>query len=210
MVNTILFYFFATLVVFSAIKVITAKNPVYAVLFLIFTFFNSACLWLMINAEFLALALIVIYVGAVMVLFLYVVMMLDIDIEVMRQGFWKHLPLACMLGIMVLVESIFVIIKKPLILNQAHVIANIDMSNSNFLGYVLYTDYSFVVEIASIILLLGLVAVVAITLRNNNKNSKYQDISKQLNAKASDRFMLVDIIKDNADNIKVNKLGDKE
>jgi NADH-quinone oxidoreductase subunit J len=208
MVNTILFYLFATLVVFSAIKVITAKNPVYSVLFLIFAFFNSAALWLMINAEFLALALIVIYVGAVMVLFLYVVMMLDIDIEIIRVGFWKNLPLAVLLGIIVLVEMLFVLIKKPMVLNHANLIASNDMSNSNYLGYVLYTNYSFAVELASIILLLGLVAVVAMTLRKTNKNSKYQNISKQVKANAKDRFMMVDILKDEKDNITIHK-GDQ-
>jgi NADH-quinone oxidoreductase subunit J len=207
MINSILFYLFASLVVFSAFRVITAKNPVYSVLFLIFAFFNSACLWLMINAEFLALALIVIYVGAVMVLFLYVVMMLDIDIETLRVGFWKNLPLAILLGVVVLIEMIVVLLKKPLLLTSTTVIANDNISNSNYLGYVLYTDYSFVVELASIILLLGLVAVIAMTLRKTNKNSKYQDISKQLSANPEDRLHMVNITKDDNGNIHINQVN---
>ncbi|MCE2706113.1 MAG: NADH-quinone oxidoreductase subunit J [Proteobacteria bacterium] len=193
MLTSVLFYVFAFILVFSAISVVTAKNPVHAVLFLVLAFVTSSCLWLMLNVEFLALILIVVYVGAVMVLFLFVVMMLDIDVETMRKGFWKNLPLAIMLGIIVLVEMLVVLINKPMVINNIPDLANSSISNANQLGWVLYTQYSYPVELASLILLLGLVAAVALTLRKSEKNAKYQNISKQVAAKASERFEMLNM-----------------
>ncbi|MFN8769869.1 MAG: NADH-quinone oxidoreductase subunit J [Neisseriaceae bacterium] len=190
MLTSTLFYIFAFILVFSGLRVITAKNPIHSVLFLILAFITSACLWMMLNAEFLSLALIVIYVGAVMILFLFVVMMLDIDVEAMRKGFWKNLPLALLLGIIVLVEMLLVIINKPMIIENSN-ISDTNIANANKLGWILYTQYSYPVELASMILLLGLVAAVALTLRNSEKNAKYQNIRKQLNINAKDRFELV-------------------
>lgn len=184
MLTQMVFYVFAVILVFSALKVISARNPVHAVLFLVLAFVTSSCLWLMLNIEFLALGLIVIYVGAVMVLFLFVVMMLDIDIETLRVGFWKNLPMALLLGLIVLVEMLLVIVTKPILLvgTSEEVVsssmANID--NSKELGWVLYTQYSYLVELASIILLLGLVVAVTLTLRRDNKNAKYQNIKAQV------------------------------
>ena len=193
MLTQVVFYVFAALLVFSALRVITAKNPVHAVLFLVLAFVTSSCLWLMLNVEFLALGLIVIYVGAVMVLFLFVVMMLDIDIETLRQGFWKNLPLALVLGLVVFAEMLLVILTKPMALLQrpswhqqvkALIYSDVNvypsMSNSKQLGLALYTQYSYPVELASIILLLGLVVAVSLTLRKTDKNAKYQNISKQI------------------------------
>lgn len=183
MVTETVFYVFATILVFSALKVISAKNPVHAVLFLVLAFVTSSCLWLMLNVEFLALGLIVIYVGAVMVLFLFVVMMLDIDVETLRLGFWKNLPVALLLGLVVLVEMVLVIVTKPIsIAASSGVLDNamLNIDNSKELGWVLYTQYSYPVELASIILLLGLVVAVTLTLRKSDKNAKYQNIASQV------------------------------
>ena len=184
MISTILFYLFALIVVISALKVISAKNPVHSVLFLVLAFVTSSCLWLMLNVEFLALTLILVYVGAVMVLFLFVVMMLDVDMESLRSGFWKNLPLALVLGIIVLIEMLLVIITKPLIIipngNSTTLLANSGISNANQLGWVLYTEYSYPVELASMLLLLGLVVAVALTLRKSDKLNNKQNISQQV------------------------------
>jgi NADH-quinone oxidoreductase subunit J len=177
MVTNVLFYIFAAILVFSALRVVTAKNPVHAVLFLVLAFVTSSCLWLMLNVEFLALTLIVVYVGAVMVLFLFVVMMLDIDIEAMRKGFWKNLPLALVLGVVVVAELVYVLVKKPLVIRH---MSNADISSASQLAWSLYTNYSYPVELASVILLLGLVVAVALTLRKSEKNAKYQNIAKQV------------------------------
>ena len=131
MLSTVLFYVFATILIFAALRVITAKNPVHAVLFLVLAFVTSSCLWLMLNVEFLALTLIVVYVGAVMVLFLFVIMMLDIDTETMREGFWKNLPLALILGVVVLVEMVLVLISHPVVINTPAESSQLIASMSN-------------------------------------------------------------------------------
>ena len=191
MVTSVFFYLFATILILSALRVITAKNPVHAVLFLVLTFVTSSCLWLMLNVEFLALSLILVYVGAVMVLFLFVVMMLDIDTETIRSGFWKNLPIALVLGLVVLTEMVVVLVTKPIVLpaNQAPV--DPTLSNGVELGWLMYTQYSYPVELASMILLLGLVVAVALTLRKTNKNGKYQNIAKQVNTPSKDRVTMV-------------------
>ncbi len=188
MVTQVAFYVFAAILVFSALRVISAKNPVHAVLFLVLAFVTSSCLWLMLNVEFLALGLIVIYVGAVMVLFLFVVMMLDIDIETLRHGFWKNLPLALLLGVVVLAEMLLVITTRPLILPvDTNILQNnfVGIDNSKELGWALYTQFSYPVELASIILLLGLVVAVTLTLRQTERKAKYQNISKQVAVNAN-------------------------
>jgi NADH-quinone oxidoreductase subunit J len=190
MLATVLFYVFATILVLSALKVITAKNPVHAALFLVLSFVTSSCLWIMLGVEFLSLTLIVVYVGAVMVLFLFVVMMLDIDVESMRKGFWKNLPLALLLGLIILIEMIMVLTSKPILININNTTPII--MNSTTLGLTLYTQYSYPVELASMILLLGLVVAVALTLRKDAKRgAKYQNIAKQVKVNAKDRFILV-------------------
>ena len=198
MITSVLFYVFSTILIFASVQVVTAKNPVHAVLFLVLAFVTSTCLWLMLCIEFLALLLIVVYVGAVMVLFLFVVMMLDIDVEVMRAGFWKHLPLALLLGLIVLVEIIMVLVSKPIVIlphMATHAVPGIgsNISNSNQLGWTLYTQYSYPVELASMILLLGLVVAVALTLRKTEKNAKYQNIAKQVAVKSQGRIELVNM-----------------
>jgi NADH-quinone oxidoreductase subunit J len=186
MITTVFFYIFATILVLAALRVITSHNPVHAVLFLVLAFVTSACLWIMLQAEFLAIALILIYVGAVMVLFLFVVMMLDIDVETMRKGFWKNLPLALVLGLVILFEMVSVIVTKPVLIgdDSVRVISN-DTPNSNQLGWILYTKYSYPVELASLILLLGLVVATALTLRKREKKATYQNIPKQIAVNAN-------------------------
>lgn len=193
MINFISFYLFAIILIISALKVVTAKNSVHSVLYLVLCFITASCLWIMLEMEFLALALIVIYVGAVMVLFLFVVMMLDVDLEALRKGFWKNLPLALILGIVILVEMVLVLIKKPVVILTNNSDINNNISNANQLGMALYRDYSYPVELASLILLLGLVVAVALTLRKTARNVKYQNIPNQLRADAKKRVKLLDI-----------------
>ncbi|MBP9743499.1 MAG: NADH-quinone oxidoreductase subunit J [Burkholderiales bacterium] len=194
MINIILFYAFAAILIISALWVITAKNPVHSVLFLVLSFVTASCLWLMLNVEFLALSLILIYVGAVMVLFLFVVMMLDIDLETLRSGFWKNLPLALLLGVVILSEMILVLVTKPIVVmgdSTTNIASKI--SNSYQVGWLMYTEYSYPVELASLILLLGLVVAVALTLRKTNKNAKYQNIDSQVATVSKDRIKMVKI-----------------
>lgn len=190
MLQTVFFYAFSVILVFSALQVILAKNPIHSVLFLVLAFVTSACLWIMLNVEFLALTLILVYVGAVMVLFLFVVMMLDIDIETMRKGFWKNLPLALCLGLVILVEMVMVLVTKPVVVYKMAE-QNLSVPNSNQIGWVLYTQYSYPVELASLILLLGLVVAVALTLRPSIKNAKYQNIAKQSAVSSVGRIQMV-------------------
>lgn len=203
-----IFYLFAIILVLSSIRVITARNPVHAVLFLVLAFVTSSGLWLQLNVEFLALALIFVYVGAVMVLFLFVVMMLDIDVERMRAGFWKNLPLALALGLIMLIEILLVLLHKPmyfgfggqsfsieqpLVLSSSHY--SLDLSVNGYslyeLGWILYTKYSYPVELASLVLLLGLVIAVNLSLRQTNKKVKYQDIMNQVRANPKERLDMV-------------------
>lgn len=191
-----IFYLLATILLIAALGVVTAKNPVHAVLSLVLTFATSSCLWLMLNVEFLALVLILVYVGAVMVLFLFVVMMLDIDIEQLRKGFWRNLPLALILGMVIEIEMILVLVTKPINLLPVHEIQhstlNTSMSNSYQLGLIMYQEFSYPVELASLLLLLGLVAAVALTLHHRStKRGKYQNIAKQVMVNAKDRVKLI-------------------
>ena len=214
MITSILFYIFSGILILAAIGVVSAKNPVHAVLYLVFSFVISAMLWLMLNIEFLALSLIVIYVGAVMVLFLFVVMMLEIDKMALRSNFWKNLPLSIIIGLIVLAEIVLVLLKNPIVIptvinNTNNIGNNPAYQNANHLGFILYTQYSYPVEIASIILLLGLVIAVALTLRrNNDKQAKYQDVASQV--KVSSNTDRLELIKDLAADSKVfNKQNHK-
>jgi NADH-quinone oxidoreductase subunit J len=190
-VTSILFYVFSVILLLSGLRVITAKNPVHAALFLVLAFVNAACLWMMLGAEFLSLTLILVYVGAVMVLFLFVVMMMDVDLEALRKGFWKNLPLALVLGVVVLLEMLIVMLKNPVVTEVANADPVSQISNSNKLGLVLYTQYSYPVELASMLLLLGLVVAVALTLRKSEKDAKYQNIAKQVATDSRTRFTMV-------------------
>ncbi|MCM2290485.1 MAG: NADH-quinone oxidoreductase subunit J [Sulfuritalea sp.] len=189
--KTLLFYVFSTVTVLAALRVITARNPVHAALFLVLAFFNVAGLWMLLQAEFLALALIMVYVGAVMVLFLFVVMMLDINIERMRQGFWKNLPLGALVGGLMVGEMAVVLSGRYFgLANLPSHNLPANYSNTKELARVLYTDYAYPFEIASVILLVGIIAAVMLTLRRR-KDTKTMHPSDQIAVKSRDRLRLV-------------------
>ena len=184
------FWFFAFILVTAALCVITARNPVHSALFLVLSFFTAAALWMLLRAEFLAIALVLVYVGAVMVLFLFVVMMLDINIDKLREGFWGNLPLAAVVGILMAGEMVLLLVRGfegPVASPGA---PGPGFSNTKALGQVIYTDYVFAFEIAAVILLVAIVAAIAITLRHR-KETKYQDAATQLAAHPADRLRIV-------------------
>ena len=191
--KTGLFYVFAALMLFAAFKVITARNPVHASLYLVLAFFQAAAIWILLKAEFLAIALVLVYVGAVMVLFLFVVMMLDINIDSMRQGFWKHFPLAGTVGAIIALEMSYVLMggfrEPPKAANAVGQIGA-QVSNTKELGKVLYSEYIYPLEIAAVILLVAIIAAIALTLRER-KDSKSQNPSEQVRVKRADRVTLV-------------------
>jgi NADH-quinone oxidoreductase subunit J len=198
-VRTGLFYLFSVVLLFAAFRVITARNPVYAALFLVLTFFQAAGVWMLLKAEFLAISLVLVYVGAVMVLFLFVVMMLDINVDALRAGFWKHFPIAASIGALIALEMAAVLMggfrtgEEPRIAPatvQAAGQAGLQYSNTKELGRLLYTEYLFPLEIAAVILLVAIVAAIALTLRTR-KDSKHVDPSLQVRVKASDRLRIV-------------------
>lgn len=194
-VKTGLFYVFSAVLLFAAFRVITARNPVHAVLFLVLAFFQAAMVWMLLKAEFLSIILVLVYVGAVMVLFLFVVMMLDINVDSARQGFWKHFPLAAVVGVLIALEMAAVLIggfrgaEEP---HTAVVVGQVavEISNSRELGKVLYTQYLYPLEIAAAILLVAMIAAIALTLRQR-KDSKYVSPSDQVRVKAKDRMTVL-------------------
>jgi NADH-quinone oxidoreductase subunit J len=188
MLETAVFYVFSTVLVLSGLRVITARNPVHGALFLVLAFFTAAGIWLLLGAEFLALALVVVYVGAVMVLFLFVVMMLDINLERVREGFWTNLPLALLVGGIMVAEMVVVVWNKIYGVEPRSLPA--DYSNTKELGRILYTDYVFAFEIAAVILLVAIVAAIALTLRRR-KDTRAQRPSDQVKARRSERVRLV-------------------
>ena len=189
-VKTGFFYLFSVVLLFSAFRVVTARNPVHAVLFLMLAFSQASAVWLLLNAEFLAIALVLVYLGAVMVLFLFVVMMLDINIDTLRQGFWKNFPLAATLGAVVAFEMTAVLM-SGFRLSQAPVAAAaVPVSNSKALGVLLYTEYLMPIQIAAAILLVAMVAAIALTLRQR-KDSKAINPSIQVRVRAADRLQVV-------------------
>jgi len=188
----LIFWAFAIVLVGSSLLVITVRNPVHAAFFLVLSFFTAAALWLLLYAEFLALALVIVYVGAVMVLFLFVVMMLDINLDVLREGFWRQLPLAGAVGALMALEMIAVLASREFGLELAPSpgAPPAGFSNTKALGQVIYTDYVFPFEIAAVILLVAIVAAIAVTLRQR-KETKYQDPRTQLSATKADRLKIV-------------------
>ena len=189
--KTFLFYVFAVITVLSALRVVTARNPVHAALFLVLTFCTAAAIWMLLKAEFLAITLVLVYVGAVMVLFLFVVMMLDINLDQIRQGFWRNLPVALFVGVVVVLELAAVLM---------HVFSGVrdvdapptpaGYSNTKALGTLLYTEYVYPFEIAAVILLVAIVAAIALTLRGR-KDTKYNDPSAAVRVRAADRVRIV-------------------
>ncbi|MFZ9733825.1 MAG: NADH-quinone oxidoreductase subunit J [Burkholderiaceae bacterium] len=184
-----LFYIFAAILVFAAVKVITARNPVHAALYLVLSFFTAAAIWLLLKAEFLAIALVLVYVGAVMVLFLFVVMMIDFDLARLRQGFWSNLKVALPVGILIIFEMSAVLLRSFKVPETA-VPEITEPSNTKALGMVLYTEYFFAFQIAAVLLLLAMVAAIALTLRKR-KDAKGQDPAAQVRVRAQDRLRMV-------------------
>lgn len=190
--QSIVFYVFAAILIAAGLRVITARNPVHAALFLVLAFFTAAGLWLLLYAEFLALTLILVYVGAVMVLFLFVVMMLDINFDKLREGFWKYLPVAATVAIAMVVEMGLLIKSKDFALAKinAPVASKAGQSNTAELGRILYTEYLLPFELASVILLVAIVAAIALTLRTR-KGTKHQDPNEQIRVKRNERLKIV-------------------
>ena len=185
------FYLFAGVLLFAAYRVITARNPVHAVLYLMLSFSQAAALWLLLQAEFLGLTLVLVYLGAVMVLFLFVVMMLDIKLEGDRWSFWQHFPLAAVLGAVVAAQIIAVLwVGFPHISLPAVVAGTEPVSNTKALGLLLYTDYLYPIEVAAVILLVAMVAAIALTLRQR-KDSKAINPGAQVHVRARDRLVVV-------------------
>ena len=196
-VTTGLFYLFSVILLFSAFRVITARNPIYAVLYLVLTFFQAAMIWMLLKAEFLSLTLILVYVGAVMVLFLFVVMMLDVNIEKLRVGFWQHFPLAAIVGIFIILEMSAVLMGGFRVSEEPKAISALaksgsEISNTRELGKLLYTQYVYPLEVAAAILLVAMIAAIALTLRVR-KDSKAVNPSEQVKVKATDRMTVVKI-----------------
>lgn len=187
--TTVLFYVFSALLIFSALRVITASNPVHAALFLILAFFSAAAIWMLLKAEFLAIVLVLVYVGAVMVLFLFVVMMLDIDMVKLRAGFWSHLPLALTIGVIIAAEMITVLV-RGFISQEASPEAAVNIGDTRELGKLIYTQYLYAFEIAAIILLAAIVAAVALTMRRR-KDTKYFNPGDAVKVKRDDRIRII-------------------
>jgi NADH-quinone oxidoreductase subunit J len=190
MFETVVFYVFAAILLAAALRVITARNPVHAALYLVLAFFTAAAIWLLLRAEFLAIALLVVYVGAVMVLFLFVVMMLDVNIERLREGFWQYLPLGAAVGVVMAAEMVAVLAGRWLGLAARPKALPADYSNTKELGRVLYTDYAYAFEIAAVVLLVAIIAAISLTLRRR-KDSRAQDPSAQVKARPAERVRLV-------------------
>jgi NADH-quinone oxidoreductase subunit J len=189
--KTFVFYMLATIMVLASLRVITARNPVHAALALVLAFFNAAGIWLLLHAEFLAIALTMVYVGAVMVLFLFVVMMLDINIDRLRQGFWQNLPLGALVGVLMIFEMWVVLGGRYFGLDaMAPPVIPAEHSNTRILGRLLFTDYVYPFELASIVLLVGIVAAVMLTLRSR-KDTRYMHPSDQVKVQRKDRVRIV-------------------
>jgi NADH-quinone oxidoreductase subunit J len=188
--TTALFYVFSAILIFAATRVITAQNPVHAALFLVLAFFSAAAVWMLLKAEFLSIALVLVYVGAVMVLFLFVVMMVDIDFGKLRAGFWGYFPLAAGIGLLIVFQMAAVLFHgfwDP----QAQVpAASADIGNTKELGKLIYTEYVYAFELAAVILLVAIVAAVALTLRRR-KDTKYFNPGLAVKVKRNDRVRIV-------------------
>ena len=192
--TTALFYVFSAVLLVAALRVITARSTVHAALYLVLAFFNAACLWMLLHAEFLAIVLVLVYVGAVMVLFLFVVMMLDVNTDSFREGFWKHLPLAGLVGAVIAVEMALVLMRgfnvQPPVISAAAAAKVAEVGNTKMLGIEIYTDYLYPLQIAAVLLLVAIVAAIALTLRTR-KDSRHMNPSEQVRVKAADRVRIV-------------------
>jgi NADH-quinone oxidoreductase subunit J len=192
MIVSVLFYVFAAVLVVSALGVITARNPVHCALFLVFAFLNSAVIWLLLEAEFLAVTLVVVYVGAVMVLWLFVVMMLDIDVATLRKGFTRYAPVGAVIALLVVAQIATVVYVRNLGLEPTALPEPkpAGYSNTAALGELLYTQYLYPFEVAAVILLVAIVAAITLTMRKRS-GQKIQDIARQVAVRAKDRVRVV-------------------
>ena len=188
------FYLFSIVLLFAAFRVITARNPVHAVLFLMLAFSQASGVWLLLRAEFLAITLVLVYLGAVMVLFLFVVMMINLNMDGLRQGFWKHFPLAAVIGVVIALEMSYVLMggfrEPPKGLTASQAAVGLSTNNTMELGKLLYTQYIYPLEIAAVILLVAIISAIALTLRRR-KDSRAVDPSVQVVVKARDRMEVV-------------------
>jgi NADH-quinone oxidoreductase subunit J len=188
--TTILFIIFSAVLLISGVRVVTARNPVHAVLFLVLAFFSAACLWMLLKAEFLAIVLVLVYVGAVMVLFLFVVMMLDINIDRLRQGFWRHLPLASVVAFVIALQLWLVLSQGDWLALRQPGPGIKETNNIEALGRLTYTEYVYPLQIAGAILLVAIIAAIALTLRHR-KDHKAQEPSQQIKVRREERVRLV-------------------
>ena len=188
------FYLFSIVLLFAALRVITARNPVHAVRCLMLAFSQASGVWLLLRAEFLAITLVLVYLGAVMVLFLFVVMMINLNMDGLRQGFWKHFPLAALIGVVIALEMSYVLMggfrEPPKGLTASQAAAGLSTNNTMELGKLLYTQYIYPLEIAAVILLVAIISAIALTLRRR-KDSRAVDPSVQVVVKARDRMEVV-------------------
>ena len=192
-IHTALFYVFSAVLLVAAFRVITARSAVYAALFLVLAFFSAACVWMLLRAEFLAIALVLVYVGAVLVLFLFVVMMLDVDLSALRAGFWRHFPVAAVVGVVIALEMAAVLLPGFRLTDAPQVsAAAAKLGNSKLLGIEVYTRYLYPLQIAAVLLLVAIVAAISLTHRAR-KDSKHLDPGEQVKAKKADRVRLVSL-----------------
>jgi NADH-quinone oxidoreductase subunit J len=191
-VEQLIFYIFAAILIFAGIRVVTARNPVHCALYLVLAFFTSAAIWLLLEAEFLAIVLVLVYVGAVMVLFLFVVMMLDINLAPMREGFARYLPVGILVAFLIASQLALVVGAKHFGLEvvPAPERRGADYSNTEELGNVLYTVYVYPFELAAVILLVAIIAAIALTMRRR-KGIKYQRPSSQVSVRREDRVRVI-------------------
>ena len=203
----ITFYVFASVLLFASLAVILARNPVHAAMFLVLSFVTAAGLWILIYAEFLALTLVLVYVGAVMVLFLFVVMMLDINFDQMREGFWKHLPIAATVAIAMVAQMALLLWSKSMHLRAISPGAPQAVSNTKELGRMLYTEYLLPFELAAVVLLVAMVAAIALTFRGR-KESKSQIVGDQVRVKSGDRLKIIKLMDTTSGNAPVPMKGE--
>ncbi|HKC43744.1 MAG TPA: NADH-quinone oxidoreductase subunit J [Burkholderiales bacterium] len=191
MLEYYVFWFFAAILLYAGVRTITTRNPVHAALFLVLAFFTAADIWLLLRAEFLAITLVLVYVGAVMVLFLFVVMMLDINLDRLREGFWRHLPLGIVIGLLIVLEmGTLVLIGFERASLPLPAEPGPGYSNTRELGRLLYTDYVYPFELAAIVLLVAIIAAIALTMRKR-KDTRYQNPAQQVVVRREERVRLV-------------------
>jgi len=188
--ETVVFYAFAAILVFAALRVVTARNPVHAALWLVLSFFTAAGIWLLLQAEFLAIALVLVYVGAVMVLFLFVVMMLDVNFDALRKHFRSYVPVGLVVGLLVAFQMVVLLWNGTRGAGAA--VGTSTAENTRALGRLLYVDYVYPFELAAVVLLVAIVAAIALTYRKR-RETKYQDPSEQVRVRRADRIRLIDL-----------------